>query len=80
LPILDLPNSFNPYDDKLYISGIEPSEKGGALIAKGLSYIIIHDAKVKHVCLADYVTIYDPNCRYGFPSYIRDWQVKYPSR
>lgn len=40
LPILDLPNSFDPYDNELYQSGIEPSRKGGALIAKGLANII----------------------------------------
>lgn len=39
LPILDLPNSFNPYE-KLYISGIEPSKEGGELIATGLNQII----------------------------------------
>lgn len=39
LPILDLPNTFNPYDS-LYVSGIEPSKKGGELIAEGLSHII----------------------------------------
>lgn len=40
IPILDLPNSFDPYDKDLYISGIEPSEKGGALIAEGIAHIV----------------------------------------
>lgn len=49
LPILDLPNSFNPYDSSLYISGIEPSEKGGRLIADGISRIIkTNDDHVGH--------------------------------
>ena len=39
IPILDLPNTFNPYK-KLYKSGIEPNKDGGTLIAEGLRYII----------------------------------------
>lgn len=39
IPVLDLPNTFNPYDD-LYISGIEPSAQGSALIAEGIAYIV----------------------------------------
>lgn len=43
LPILDLPNTFNPFDP-LYTSGIEPNIRGGALIATGLAHIITeHD-------------------------------------
>lgn len=40
IPILDLPNTFNPNDSDLYISQIEPSEKGGELIARGIDHII----------------------------------------
>jgi hypothetical protein len=40
IPILDLPNTFNPNDSSLYIAQIEPSQKGGKLIAEGLSHII----------------------------------------
>jgi len=36
LPIIDLPNTFDPYKTELYISGSEPSKKGGALIAKAI--------------------------------------------
>jgi hypothetical protein len=32
IPILDLPNTFNPNDSSLYIAQIEPSQKGGELI------------------------------------------------
>jgi hypothetical protein len=39
IPILDLPNTFNPYK-KMYISGIEPSQAGGAVIAAGISHIV----------------------------------------
>lgn len=42
IPILDLPNTFNPNNSDLYISQIEPSEEGGKLIAEGLVYIIKH--------------------------------------
>lgn len=40
IPILDLPNTLNPYDESLFISQIEPSAKGGALIAQGISHIV----------------------------------------
>jgi hypothetical protein len=39
LPILDLPNSFNPYE-AMYISGIEPSKEGARAIAEGICQII----------------------------------------
>lgn len=40
LPVLDLSNTFNPYDGDLYISQIEPSQKGGKLIAEGITHIV----------------------------------------
>ncbi len=42
LPILDLPNTFNPNDSNLYVSQIEPSQKGGKLIAAGINHIVKH--------------------------------------
>lgn len=39
IPLLDLPNTFNPYE-KLYISGIEPGKEGGKLIAEGIHHIV----------------------------------------
>jgi hypothetical protein len=42
IPVLDLPNTFNPNDSSLYIAQIEPSRKGGQLIAEGLAHIIKH--------------------------------------
>ena len=43
IPILDLPNTFNP-SARLYTAGIEPNKAGGALIAEGLAHIITkHD-------------------------------------
>lgn len=42
IPILDLSNSFDPNDSDLYIFQIEPSKKGGELIAEGINHIINH--------------------------------------
>ncbi|MBA3239048.1 MAG: hypothetical protein H0T62_11970 [Parachlamydiaceae bacterium] len=39
IPILDLPNTFNPYKP-LYLASIEPGVEGGALIAEGIDHII----------------------------------------
>lgn len=39
IPILDLANTFDPYDN-LYESGIEPNENGGRLIAEGIDHIV----------------------------------------
>lgn len=39
IPILDLPNTFNPNDD-LYDCGIEPGKKGSKLIAEGIDHIV----------------------------------------
>jgi hypothetical protein len=41
IPILDLPNTFNPYH-KLYDCGIEPNKEGGKLIAEGIYHILKH--------------------------------------
>lgn len=41
IPILDLPNTFNPYQ-KLYECGIEPNKEGGGLIAEGIHHIVKH--------------------------------------
>mmetsp|Transcript_114896 Transcript_114896/g.336115 ORF Transcript_114896/g.336115 Transcript_114896/m.336115 type:complete len:329 (+) Transcript_114896:91-1077(+) len=40
LPIADLSRTFDIYDDDLYRCQIEPSTKGGALIAKLLSHVV----------------------------------------
>jgi hypothetical protein len=42
LPILDLSSTFDPKDNDLYLCGIEPSEKGGQLIAEGIHHIVTH--------------------------------------
>ncbi|PIS00380.1 MAG: hypothetical protein COT84_08075 [Chlamydiae bacterium CG10_big_fil_rev_8_21_14_0_10_35_9] len=39
IPVLDLPNTFNPYED-LYESGIEPNANGSKLIAEGIAHIV----------------------------------------
>jgi lysophospholipase L1-like esterase len=40
IPVLDLPNTFDPYNSKLYVSQIEPSAQGGQLIAEGIAHIV----------------------------------------
>eukprot|EP01125_Pyxidicula_operculata_P002400 TRINITY_DN12278_c0_g1_i1.p1 TRINITY_DN12278_c0_g1~~TRINITY_DN12278_c0_g1_i1.p1 ORF type:complete len:362 (-),score=75.99 TRINITY_DN12278_c0_g1_i1:90-1175(-) len=40
LPLIDLPNTFNINDESLYCSQIEPSEKGGKIIADLISHVI----------------------------------------
>lgn len=47
IPILDLPNTFNPHDSDLYIAQIEPSQKGSQLIAEGINFIIKNDDRSK---------------------------------
>jgi len=78
IPILDLPNTFNPYDP-LYTCGIEPNEKGGALIAEGVHHIVTqHDfsgeSKLysKPIGSSHFVRKVNRN-----PS---DWQVAYASQ
>lgn len=50
IPILDLPNTFNPYKN-LYTSQIEPNNEGGKLIAEGLAHIIKHHQFGKDVSI-----------------------------
>jgi hypothetical protein len=76
LPILDLPNSFNPYAD-LYISGIEPNARAGALIAQGIT-TIIRGSDLGRAHTLDVAAIY--RCDRGGTAIPRHWQVEYPSR
>jgi len=77
LPVLDLPNTFNP-KRPLYTCGIEPSEEGAKLIAEGISHIIAkREPEAKS-------TLYSkPD---GADSYIssdnvpEDWKVEYPQK
>jgi hypothetical protein len=60
IPILDLPNTFNP-NENLYVSGIEPGIQGGALIAEGIDHVI------RHHSFSDESFLYskpDPNSSY----------------
>ena len=41
-PVIDLARTFDPHQDDLYVSQIEPSAKGGTLIAEVLSHAIVH--------------------------------------
>lgn len=43
--ILDLFNTFNPMDDSLYRSQIEPSSKGGELITELIMQVIIRNQR-----------------------------------
>jgi hypothetical protein len=44
LPIIDLSNTFDIYDDDLYVAQIEPSHKGGQIITSLVKHIMLsHD-------------------------------------
>lgn len=76
IPILDLPNTFNPYKN-LYTCQIEPNEEGGALIATGLDYIIKNhnfesESKIyKSNSDTDYSGSENPGSK---------WEVAYPKK
>jgi hypothetical protein len=76
LPILDLPNSFNPYD-RLYISGIEPNVRAGELIAQGIT-TIIKGSNLGACHSYEVGGIY--RCNGGRQFIPRHWQVEYPSK
>jgi len=74
LPILDLPNTFNPYNTELYIMQIEPSIKGGALIAEGLDHIIKnHDFQSESKIYSKSNTLFTGSSNPG-----SNWEVSYP--
>lgn len=76
LPILDLPNTFNPYRD-LYESNIEPNANGGQLIADGIHHIVTHHD------FAGESKLYakpDGQAEYGAKPNAGDWKVSMPSR
>jgi hypothetical protein len=75
LPVLDLPNSFNPYE-ALYISGIEPNREGGKLIAEGLCHII-RECESKSSSDTPSSRIYCCDGQVSNNSTDR-WEVKYP--
>ena len=75
IPVLDLPNTFNPYKD-LYESGIEPNRKGSQLIAQGLTHILVHHDFQKESMLyakPDQEPFYT-----GKPNHPSAWEVEYP--
>lgn len=73
IPVLDLPNTFNPYDD-LYISGIEPSAQGSALIAEGIAYIVEnHDFEEEQSMIYS-----KTDDSYGGRLNTEKWSVAYP--
>lgn len=79
LPILDLANTFNPYQ-RLYFRQIEPNVEGGKLIAEGIQYIVQH-----HYFDVDGSKLYSKRDSKGEFSSVENsdpnnWQVAYPSR
>jgi hypothetical protein len=77
LPILDLPNTFNPYKD-LYLSAIEPGEKGSELIVEGINHIIKNhdysdDSKSMLYSKKDSSDTYTAS-----DNSVSDWEVSYP--
>jgi hypothetical protein len=73
IPVLDLPNVFNPLDRALYTSQIEPSVTGGKMIARGLAKIIkSHDFSEKSY-------IYDHFSQLRSENTPNEWRVRYPS-
>lgn len=77
LPILDLPNTFNPHDS-LYISGIEPGKKGSELIAEGLSQIIKNHNYARDNSLLYAKTDSNATFLAQENQEVGHWHVKYP--
>ncbi len=48
LPMIDLPNTFDIRNDKLYCSQIEPSEQGGEIISQLIAHIVKNHPQGKH--------------------------------
>ncbi len=76
LPVLDLPNTFNPYHD-LYESNIEPNANGAQLIADG-----IHHIATNHDYAGESKLYAKPNgqAEYSAKPNAGDWKVAMPSR
>ena len=73
IPILDLPNTFNPYKD-LYDHGIEPGKQGTELIAEGIAHIVKnHDYSTESKLYSKKGNEY--NAAINQPS---NWNVSYP--
>lgn len=76
IPILDLPNTFNPYD-KLYKAGIEPNKRGGKLIASGIKRIVLSYAHDDPSCL--YFSKSGPDGFEKIENGLGGWKVALPS-
>jgi hypothetical protein len=78
LPILDLPNTFNPYED-LYLAGIEPGKEGGKLIAEGIDYVVKnHDFESESMIYSKRNS--DEEYSASKNSDPAAWRVDYPSK
>lgn len=76
IPVLDLPNTFNPNKD-LYDSGIEPNVEGGKLIAEGLAHIVKeHSFEGESLLYAKT----DGDDKYRATPNTSKWSVAYPAK
>lgn len=74
IPVLDLPNTFNPNND-LYDSGIEPGKQGAELIAEGVAHIVNnHDYSKPSQLYSKTKDVYE-----GAINEPSNWKVAYPS-
>lgn len=78
IPILDLPNTFYPYNSDLYINQIEPSPKGSILIAEGIDHIIKSDPFNEESRL--YFKQEGHNVYTATRNSGRSWVVNYPTK
>eukprot|EP00747_Dinoflagellata_sp_TGD_P200126 gnl/TRDRNA2_/TRDRNA2_73503_c0_seq1.p1 gnl/TRDRNA2_/TRDRNA2_73503_c0~~gnl/TRDRNA2_/TRDRNA2_73503_c0_seq1.p1 ORF type:complete len:173 (+),score=23.87 gnl/TRDRNA2_/TRDRNA2_73503_c0_seq1:36-521(+) len=54
LPVIDLPRTFDIYRDELYVHQIEPSTKGGVVIAALIRHVVENDTPEKPSTLYTY--------------------------
>jgi hypothetical protein len=85
IPVLDLSNTFDPYDHSLYNATIEPSRLGGEIIAKGICEIVKREhARTEEVSKLYSTMLENPQDEsMTFQSTINDpanWQVHYPKK
>lgn len=78
IPVLDLTNTFNPENLKLYSHNDSPSEQGGKIIAKGLSHIICDYENNKGKIVSGLLDM-DNDVSFDSKSIqTNDWKVIYP--
>jgi hypothetical protein len=75
IPILDLPNTLNPYGD-FYIAQIEPNAEASQLIAEGLSHIIHHHDFTRGSLI---YSKKENQAEYTAAENLNGWTVDYPT-